>query len=200
MRTRREEQRLQRWKQENDAARDADVARRSAEGGRAAPQVAWPPPTAHAPMLECLVCASDDLVETRDSAIMMTVKDTPDASYVDYPTLVNIVVCRHCGHLEFFANNVKAFVSAYQSMPQTPRALPPIGHNPPVEPMPSAGRSAQPPPTEVGIPAVPAGGGIRASTQWSRPSADELPETEAVPVTKSTGRRGRRIEKIDRDK
>jgi hypothetical protein len=126
MRSRREEQRLLKWKQENDAAREAEAKRLAEEQAKgAAPEHAdWPPPTNHAPISACLACGSDDLVETRDSAIMFTVKDRPDASYVAYPTLLNIVVCVRCGRLEWFAGDASAFLSAYQHGKQTPRSLP----------------------------------------------------------------------------
>jgi hypothetical protein len=208
MRRGREEQRLMRWKEETDAAREAEAHRRAEEGAQErAVQAAWPPPTAHAALPVCLVCGSGDLVETRDSAVMMTVKDRPDASYVDYPTLINFVVCRHCGHLELFANDIKAFLSSYQHEEQTPRSLPPIS------------RRSQAPPqqTEVAVPAVTGSGpgaGLATSpskpdtsAEFARPAAKEQQATEAVPEVapagrdeiKAEGRRAaRRIEKIDR--
>lgn len=207
-----------RWKEETDAAREAEAHRRAEEGAQErAVQAAWPPPTTHAAMPACLVCGSGDLVETRDSAVMMTVKDRPDASYVDYPTLINFVVCGHCGHLELFANDVKAFLSSYQNEEQTPRSLPPISRRSPAGSFP-----AGPPPTEVAVPAVPATPvappppaaapppAPGASSRFARPEGKEPkdpPPTEAVPEVapagrdeiKAEGRRAaRRIEKIDR--
>ena len=73
----------------------------------------WPPRSKHPPIERCLVCGGEDLVETSDSAIMFTVKDRPEANYVDYPVVINIVVCNGCGHLELFANEWAKFLTGY---------------------------------------------------------------------------------------
>jgi hypothetical protein len=206
MRSRREEQRLLKWKQENDAAREAEAKRLEEEAsskGSAPEHASWPPPTNHAPVSACLACGSDDLVETRDSALMFTVKDRPDASYVAYPTLINFVVCRRCGRLELFANEPSAFVTAYQHSRQTARSLPgvpfPQGAPPPWQP-PMSGRPAdetatakpQPPP-----PAIDPAPGAPPKPKYRRRATDresvthetaaphsEGPATEVLPVTK----------------
>lgn len=225
MRSRREEQRLLKWKQENDVAREAEAKRlaEEAERGEPAQHSDWPPATNHAPVKACLSCGSDDLVETRDSAIMMTVKDTRDANYVAYPTLVNIVVCRRCGRLEMFANDTSTFLSGYQHGKQTPRSLPgvpfPHGAPPPwlaqTQSIPNRDgwppQRREPEPTAPMVPVTRDGDGdgeVR-KTRYRRRATDRV-EDEAVsaataaaapaePEPKAKARRTtRRIEKLDR--
>lgn len=217
-RARRDEQLLQQWKQDSDAARQTDSRKRAEDGAAARAEQAdapagWPPPTAHAPMAECLVCGSDDLVETRDSALMMSVKDRPDANYVAYPTLLNIVVCRHCGHLEFFANEVRAFLSAYHSTAQTPRSLPPVVRHQPARSQVLAGdgdSAPSLPPTQFAIPVVPPlqsdeRPSAKSSSSTTRSATGRAARGAKVSDAKdeidaAAQQAARRIEKIDRGK